>query len=181
MASARLETILDADYLAGIEDLPMDDVRARRTECQAVEVALSYARRLVQGRLDIIGAELERRSRGEGPTTASELVELLQHGDLFGGHSRPEGFGRLPTLLAPDDADTEEIRREAAEVARSADLSRLPDLDDAAVTGFADRLAAYESTTSAQRRAVFEVIDTLQAEIVRRYKSGAATVDTLLK
>ena len=34
---------------------------------------------------------------------------------------------------------------------------------------------------SSQRHALFERIDALQAEITRRYKTGEATVDSLLQ
>lgn len=180
MASDRLDTILDASYLEGLEDLPMDEVRRRRGECQAIEVTLSYARRLVQARLDIIGAELERRAAGEPRATVGELVERLESGQLLGGQARPEGFGRLPTLLAPDDADLDDITLEAARVG-DVDLERIPDLDDAALGELADRLSTYERDVSGRRQEVFERIDALQAEVVRRYKSGAANVDTLLK
>lgn len=181
MASPRLETILDSGYLHGLEDLTIDEVRARRAECQAVEVALSYARRLVQGRLDIIGAEVEGRANGAGPSTVAEIVERLQAGDMLSGQDRPSGFGRLPTLLAPDQDDLDEITQEALDVADTADLDRVPELNEAELGELADRLSTYERTLSDQRRLVFERIDAVQAEVVRRYKSGAADISTLLK
>ena len=180
MGSDRLDAILDPGYLDGLEELPMDELRSRRAECQAIEVTLSYARRLVQARLDIIGAELERRAAGEPPTTLAEIVERLQSGDLLGAPPRPAGFGRLPTLLAPDDADLDDITREAAEVG-DVDLERVPELSDDELGDLADRLSAHERSVSDKRRQVFERIDAVQAEMVRRYKSGAANVDTLLK
>lgn len=180
MGSDRLDAILDPGYLDGLEELPMDELRARRAECQAIEVTLSYARRLVQARLDVIGAELERRAGGEPPTTVAELVERLQSGDLFGAQRRPEGFGRLPTLLAPDDADLDEITRAAAR-AGDVDLERVPEMSDDELRELADRLSSHERSVSDERRQVFERIDAVQAEMVRRYKSGAANVDTLLK
>ena len=38
-------------------------IRARRAESQQVEAKLSYLRRMAQGRLDIVSAEIGRRGR----------------------------------------------------------------------------------------------------------------------
>ena len=43
-----------------------------------------------------------------------------------------------------------------------------------------DALAEFERQVSGRRRAMFDRIDALQAEIVRRYRSGEANVDSLL-
>ena len=175
----RLDRILEDDYVAGLEALELSEVRARRTECQEVEVALSYARRIVQGRLDIIHAELERRAAGEGRSTSSDLVGRLQEGEMLSEHGRPPGLGRLPTLMAPGD-DSDELLAEADEVAHQESLGNLPELGDDEVTELADRLVEIERSLSERRRRVFDRIDAFQAEIVRRYKSGAATTDSLL-
>jgi hypothetical protein len=43
-----------------------------------------------------------------------------------------------------------------------------------------ERLAEFELEVSGRRRAYFDQIDALQAELTRRYRSGEATVDSLL-
>ena len=177
--SARLDRVLADDYVAGLEALDLAEIRNRRAECQEVEVGLSYARRIVQGRLDIIHAELERRSAGEGRSSSSDLVDRLKEGEMLGDHARPAGFGRLPTLLEPG-ADSDEYLAEADEVAHQESLSSLPDLADDDVQELSDQLGDIERKLSDRRRLVFDRIDALQAEIVRRYKSGAATADSLL-
>ena len=65
--SASLERFLDPELLDGLTGWPLDRVRALRDEAQQVEGGLSYVRRMVQGRLDIVGAELERRREGGDP------------------------------------------------------------------------------------------------------------------
>ena len=45
----------------------------------------------------------------------------------------------------------------------------------------ADQLTAFEQRVSGHRRELFERIDALQAEITRRYKTGEASVDSLLQ
>ena len=174
-----LDRILDDDYLAGLQDFGMHEVRARRDECQEVENALSYARRITQGRLDIVGAEIGRRAGGQGPSDLAGIVDRLEKGEMLGEHSRPEGFGRLPVLLAPG-SEVDELITEIEQTVEADVLERLPELSDAEVRELASRLEELERSMSSRRRAVFERIDALQAEVIRRYKSGAANVDTLL-
>jgi hypothetical protein len=56
----------------------------------------------------------------------------------------------------------------------------LADLDVDQLNSIAGQLEAIESRVSADRRALHERIDTLQAELVDRHKTGRATVDGLL-
>jgi hypothetical protein len=178
MPSDRLGTVLADDYVAGVQQLSLADVRARRHECQELEVALSYARRIVQGRLDIIHAELESRASGSGRSDASELVDRLKEGEILSEHARPPGLGRLPTLEPGEESD--EFLAEANEVAHEDALAALPDLDDDEVRRIGDALEHIERSLSDTRRKVFDRIDIFQSEIVRRYKTGAATADSLL-
>ncbi|MDQ1375171.1 MAG: hypothetical protein QOJ09_2509, partial [Actinomycetota bacterium] len=60
-------------------------------------------------------------------------------------------------------------------------LSSLPDMGEGQVRSLADDLGELERTTSDQRRLLLDRIDVLQEEIVRRYKEGEASVDSLLK
>ncbi|MEA3075251.1 MAG: hypothetical protein QOF60_159 [Actinomycetota bacterium] len=179
MSSERLERVLAGDYASGLEDLSLEEVRARRHECQEIEVGLSYARRLVQGRLDIIHSELERRQSGAGRSDASELVDRLKEGGMLGQQVRPAGFGRLPTLMAPDQA-SDEFSGEIDEIADPQSLATLPELSDDVIGKLADRLTTLERSLSERRRSVFDRIDAFQAEIVRRYKTGSANPDELL-
>ena len=175
-----LDRVLAEDYMAGLTELPLDEVRARRSECQEIEVGLSFARRIVQGRLDIIHAESERRASGAARSSSSELVDRLEKGEMLGDHARPAGFGRLPTLMTPGP-ESEAFLAEADELAASEALVDLPSLSDEDLSSLGDKLGDLERRLSDRRRQVFDRIDAIQAEIVRRYKSGAASPDSLLK
>jgi hypothetical protein len=179
MSSDRLARILAEHYASGLGDLSLDEVRSRRSECQEVELGLSYARRLVQGRLDIIHAELERRGTGAGRSDAGAIVDRLKEGEMLGDQVRPAGFGRLPKLMAPDEA-SDEFSPEIDEVADADSLANLPELSDEVVGKLAEQLTILERSLSDRRRQVFDRIDAFQAEIVNRYKSGAANPDELL-
>lgn len=171
-----LDRLLADDYTAGIGGMSMPDVRARKVECGEAEAALSYLRRLVQVRLDIVLAELQRRADGH-TSDLSEIVENLP--DILAERGTRTTGGRLPSLDLPDVNH----RLLTADLDRIFDVGRagaLPEMDDADVRALADALDTLERQVSAQRRALHERLDALQAEIVRRYKSGEATVDTLL-
>jgi hypothetical protein len=43
-----------------------------------------------------------------------------------------------------------------------------------------DELSAFENARSGERRSLFDQIDALTAELVKRYKDGGANVDALL-
>ena len=57
----RIDRVLAADYLEGLQGLPLAEVRQLRADAEQEEVDLSYLRRMIQGRLDILRAELNRR------------------------------------------------------------------------------------------------------------------------
>ncbi len=92
-----LDRILTGPYLDGIDTRSLDDIRAMRTECQQAEVALSYLRRLIQGRLDIVHAYLEQEG-SDGPPDLAALVAALP-GILSAGPGRPPGPEHLPLLI----------------------------------------------------------------------------------
>ena len=85
----------------------------------------------------------------------------------------------MPTLMTPTDIDATQVDRLDA-IADADTLATLPQLSDAQLRQMVDALADLEHDVSAGRRSVHDVIDRLQDELVRRYKSGEANVDTLL-
>ncbi|MGH9177931.1 MAG: AmfC protein, partial [Acidimicrobiales bacterium] len=58
--------------------------------------------------------------------------------------------------------------------------STLAETSDDDVRALADAMVELERRVSSQRRGLHERLDALQAELVRRYKTGEASVDTLL-
>ncbi len=172
-----LDRILASTYLDDIGERSLADIRSMRTECQEAEVALSYLRRLIQGRLDIVHTYLEHSGSDEG-RGLGDLVDDLPS-ILSSGPGRPNGPGRTPQLLSPD-TDEADLTAELDAVLGVDELATLSDLDTDQLNGMARRLEAIESRVSADRRALHERIDTLQAELVERHKTGRASVDGLL-
>jgi hypothetical protein len=178
MDPGAFDRLLGADYLGDLTSRPIEQIRAMRSECQSVEVGLSYLRRLVQGRLDIVAAELGRRRNGESSDLAS-LVDKLP--EILADHVHAPGVGRLPTLMAPSEADLDPLRAELDDVCDADTVSGITECTDADVEALVHALTELERSVSARRRALFERIDALQAELTRRYKSGEASVESLLK
>lgn len=173
---ATYEQIAEPGYLEGLPSRSLADVRAMRAECQRVEDGTSLLRRLVQGHLDIVRCEQERRAAGQSPDLAS-LVAALPHtlaehlGDGAPVRSRPAASALSDPALT-DELDV------ICDVVR---LSHLPDLSAVELAQLADELACLERTVSGRRRVVFDRLDALSAELTGRYRSGAASVDALLQ
>jgi hypothetical protein len=173
----ELDRILATTYLDGIGERSLADIRSMRTECQEAEVALSYLRRLIQGRLDIVHAYLEHPGSDTAPDLASLVNDLP--GILSSGPGRPPGPGHGPLLLSPDTEESD-LTAELDAVLGADEIGTLADLEIDQLNSLAGQLEAIESRVSVDRRALHERIDTLQAELVNRHKTGRASVDGLL-
>ena len=161
---------------ADLSSLALEEVRTRRAECLKVEGKVSYLRRLVQGRLDIVQADVRRRQRHEPPADLPTLVEQLP--GILSDRAHAPGPGRLPSSPTPtDDAELTAELDALAGADRLASLAHLPDED---VDDLARELSELERRVSERRRALFAAIDALQDELVRRYRSGEATIGSVL-
>ena len=167
----QLERLLAPQYLDGLHERSLEDVRAMRSECQEAETAVSFLRRMAQGRLDLVHACLDG-------SDLESLVERLP--SIIGsGPPRPQGYGRLPWQMSPD-LDEHVLTEELDGVLDADHTAALPTMSEAELRALGERLTAMEKRISDQRRALHERIDELQAEIVSRYKTGEASVDGLL-
>jgi hypothetical protein len=166
------------DYLEGLPQRTLDDVRAMRAECQEAETVVSYLRRVAQGRLDVVHAFLDHRTGGDGVGDL-EVVDLLP--SIIGsGPPRPQGFGRLPSQMSPD-TEKDGLTAEIDEVLDATRIGELPTMSEDDLRSVAEALTVVEARISDQRKSLHERIDALQAEIVSRYKTGDITPDDLLR
>jgi len=172
----EVDRILREDYLGDLTTRPLQDLRARRDECKAVEDTVSYLRRMIQGRLDIVAADLRRRAEGGSPGDLGSLVDQLP--DILSDKVHAGGSGRMPSgLIPPDDEDlTVDLDR----VAGPDVLGHLPDLPDETVAELARSLGELEREVSDRRRSLFACIDSLTGELARRYGTGEADAGALL-
>jgi len=172
-----LDRMLDPEYLGDLAQRPVEEIRAMRAECTELETGLSYFRRLVQGRLDIVGREQERRRSGADAPALHDVIGELP--EIFSEQRRPGGIGRLPQSLDPPDPDPALTAR-LDEIAGPGQLSGLPELADTDLEALAAQLGDLEREVSQYRRQMFDRIDALQSELTERYRTGRASVDSLL-
>jgi hypothetical protein len=169
----RIDRVLAADYLEGLGAMSMDEVRSLRRDAEQEETDLSYVRRLLQGRLDILRAELARRS-GDGGTLVDSLAQILADDSA---PASPHGLGRHVTV-EPSRADSH--RRHVEALIADVDLSDPSSHDEASLRRALGVLEGEEQQVSEKRRSVQQVMDACTAEITRRYRDGAADVSDLL-
>jgi len=172
-----LRSITADDYLGDLTALDMDDLRARRATCREVETGLSYLRRQAQGRLDVVAAEQARREAGGGSGDLEDLIARLP--ELLAGSTRTPGVGRLPSEFGTGAVD-EDLAEELDRVDAETGLSQPDQLSDAELAAAAEAFGAFERMLSDLRRTLFDRIDAIEAELTRRYRTGEASVDSLL-
>ncbi|MFF5427092.1 MULTISPECIES: ABC transporter substrate-binding protein [unclassified Streptomyces] len=171
----------------GAEPVPPDlgslrlpELRALRREAQGDEADLSYVRRMLQGRIDILRAELARRADPEAPGRRADpeapVLDRLSE-ILADVPSRHRSSARHVTLSTPRG---EEYRRLATEMLSEVELSDLSARTDAELHAAMGRLAGYEQQISRRRQSLQRTADDCGAEIARRYREGEAQVDDLL-
>lgn len=154
-----------------LSGLTMAGLRALRGDAQQEEADLSYLRRLLQGRIDILRAELARRAEPEAPIL-DRLSEILT--DL---PSRVRSSARHVTLRTPRG---DRYRQLAEEMLSDVEISDLGARTDAELHTAMDRLTDHEQQVSHRRQALQRMVDGCSTEITRRYRQGEATVDDLL-
>ena len=169
----RIDRVLAENFLEGLGDLSLADVRGLRGEAEQEEVDLSYLRRMIQGRLDILRAELNRRD-GAG---SGNLVEDLSNILADEPRAPARGLGRHSTV-EPSRADSH--RRYLEALVANVDLSDTGARSTDELAHAMRTLSEEERTISTKRRAVQDVMDACSAEITRRYRDGEADVQTLL-
>ena len=169
----RIDRVLAEDFLAGLQGRPLPEVRTLRAEAEQEEVDLSYLRRIVQGRLDILRAELNRRDG----TGSQDLVQGLAAILADEPRAPARGLGRH-TTMEPSRADSH--RRYVEALVADVDLSDTSARSTDELAHALRTLSEEEQDLSAKRRQVQRVMDECGAEITRRYRDGEADVETLL-
>jgi len=165
----RYEAIAEPSYVEDLNGRSLEDLRALRDECRDVENEVSFERRLCHARIDILRAEIERRSGEQDQDLLSRLPEILGSAELRDESALPS---RAPDLSIPRNADIP--RRRVEEIAGEQTMTRLNQLQSEEIKEIMSSLAEHERNLSARRRKLHEVMDVIQAEIVRRYTSGEA-------
>lgn len=169
----RIDQILDDDFVADIESIPLDDLRAKRRLCDELDTELSYYRRVLHGKMDLLSFELRRRAGEEERTLLEALPDILA-----GAEPARTATGRSLPVSAPEVPASG--RRAVDKVLEADFLVRLPSLADEELEDIQRELTEVETQVSEQRRSVYEVFERIQAELTRRYREGLADAGELI-
>lgn len=153
--------------------LSLEELRELRARLQSEDDVVSYVRRVAQARLDLVRAEQHRRERGASHDDLPSELRVVLSQQLTGGTPRPP----RPAVNLDDAPLSDELDAVCARYG----FSRLEDLLPSELSELERRLTAFERQVSDDRRARYDRLDALSAELVRRYREGEASVDGLLE
>lgn len=188
------DQLLRPDYLDAIERHDAAALRAMRSECESAEASVSFARRVLQGRLDIVDNELEGRRAAAAVTPSEsaattgaheanlhELIDRLPQILSGDGHGRgTSGPGWRAVDVTPDHVVVDELLGAIDAIAPVGVMSTLASLSNTDVDEVATRLRALERELSDTRHELHLRIDALKAELTARYGRGEVSVESLL-
>ena len=165
----RIQRLVDPAFVEKLDARSLDDLRTMKAECNDVENALSFNRRLAQARIEILEAEDERRARGG---TVEDLVKDLPR--ILSGESGRSSI--TDTRVPPPDEPALELHWPDGREQLVADttLAHLPLLPADELATTLQRLRAFERELSDLRRSMHEVIDAVEREIAARQVAGTA-------
>ncbi|MGC8481011.1 MAG: hypothetical protein ACP5PJ_05635 [Acidimicrobiales bacterium] len=160
-----LASVTSDSYLRSIETLPISDLRVKRDEASWVENLLSYARRVLQARIDIAEVGVEQLESGD---VANEVSRVLTE---HRGATAPSARW-TEVDLSSEDESVAAAWLEALIHSRATQTTGEPTLDE---------LKTAERGISEVRAKLHAVLESISAEVVRRYREGEADVETLLE
>lgn len=160
----RIDRIRSEGYVEDLDALDLEVLRAKRDECMAEREYLSLLRRLVQGRAEILKAELDARS---SDSEHAPLIERLS--TILAGDEAVGSRGEAVRVSVPEEELTM-ARRRVERLVADAGISDPSSLDDERLADAVRVLEGEEREVSDARRDVIRVLDTVQDELKRRYK-----------
>lgn len=148
----------DTDLTQAWEDLTLDELRAYRRRLSHEEERVSYWRRLLHARIDV----LEAQAHQERALTIEELVRVL--GDTGSGQGRTALVSVRAADPLPDLPVLEEIW-----------VTDIDPNDKEAVAEAAERLRTAEHQLTDYRKALHERLDRATEELISRYHENPAS------
>jgi hypothetical protein len=162
-AHDRSARVLDPGYLDALSGSSIDELRTKHAECVELETEVSYVRRLTQARIDILEAEVQRR------TTGGSLEDLISRLPEILADAGPRGnpaSSRLPLQMAPEHDSEWAPQFERFDGV----LANLPTLSDTELDEAIAGLRTLEREVSDQRRELFAVIDRIDVSLATQLR-----------
>lgn len=154
--------------------LTLDELRAARRRLESDEQELSFVRRVLHGRIDILSAEWNRRVGG-GDDVLPQLSSILA--DPPSAH-RYQGGRRLADVDV--SVHTNAVAIAADHLDREVSSTDPRTMSDTQLAEALARLRAHEVQVSTARTQIHTKLDGMGNELTRRYREGSAQVDDLL-
>jgi hypothetical protein len=159
----RSTRVLDPAYLDELETHSVEELRSMHSECLELETEVSYIRRLTQARIDILEAEIERRSSGQ---SMEQLIEALPQILADSGPRGNPASSRLPMQMAPEqDSEWAPDLQEFDGV-----LANLITLTETELHDAIAGLRSLEREVSDQRRELHGVIDRIDHSLAAQLR-----------
>jgi hypothetical protein len=154
-ADARRRSVVSTVPSEELAGLDLDQLRGYRRELEAEEDRVSYWRRLVHARIDVLEAE----SGAGSPLSTEQLVRVL--GDTGSG----QGRRALVRFRAADPLPDLPVLSEMW-------VSEVDPQDSAQVEDALTRLRTAEQQLTTYRRALHDRIDEATRELILRYREN---------
>ncbi|MEI2642390.1 MAG: hypothetical protein V9G10_08675 [Candidatus Nanopelagicales bacterium] len=162
-----VDRVLDASYVADLTELPVAELRRRREEADREEAWLSYVRRMLHGRIDIL--------EGEGVITADGELDLQALIQSLAGQMGPGQYHAAVDVIESPGGG----RRAVERLIDRAGLDDQAALTDEQRTQRLEQLRAMEKEVSETRSRVHDVQDLLAEELAARLKADGVDTETL--
>lgn len=174
----RVDRICDPAFIEGLPGLSIGELRRRREDARAEEADLTFIRRMLQGRLDMVTAEQKaRQDGGSSPQESAQMIADLLAEASGTRSSTPASPRHVSTDPAPQANAGRRSTDQAVLAAVSSEVARQ---DDEALATVADALRKHEQEVSQTRQMVHQVLDALTSELARRYRSGDVEIEQAL-
>lgn len=167
----RVDRVPAADYTRDIDSRPLTELRELRDEAAQQEGDLSYLRRLLHVRIDVVEAELRRRVEGGSTSGVEQLVTILTDNTVGATTGRYRTISR---------SAADAYHRHVETLVADFDLSDIKSVSEDTLHQARQVFRDEEASVSQRRREVQSLVDELNAEIASRYRRGSAAVDDLV-
>lgn len=170
----RIDQVLDPEFTTDLPALEITEIRHRRRMAELEEMDLSYLRRLLQGRIDIITVELSRRDEfhhQDDATIVAHLAVILAAGE---SSASPQRF-----IGGDEPSRAGEYRRRIEAVVGDPRWSDVESSTPEHLRDALNQLRIHEREVSEKRKRVQRVNDLLVAELARRAEGSISSGEAL--
>lgn len=161
-ATQRIQHLVDPAYTSELSAIGLHDLREMRAECNEVETAVSYTRRLAQGRFEILSAEQARRKAGGSVgDLVADLPRIL-------GEERGRSSAANARLVETAEPKIELDWGPQSHLIADDSLATLDDIGDDDLAKTLVALSDFERELSGYRHALHGVLASIEREIAGR-------------